>query len=84
MSIVDFHQLIDVFRVSFKRREHNLRRVIVILIFLMLLNVTIFSKYFFVIQCIYFLAQVMVEYCTCMLGKSSSGMSNSLQSSKHV
>jgi len=43
MSIVDFHQLIDVFRVSFKRREHNLRRVIVILIFLMLLNVTIFS-----------------------------------------
>jgi PCFT/HCP family folate transporter-like MFS transporter 1/3 len=43
LSIVDFHQLFDVFRVSFKRREHNLRRVIVILIFLMLLNVTIFS-----------------------------------------
>lgn len=43
LSIVDFHQLFDVFRVSFKKREHNFRRVIIILIFLMLLNVTIFS-----------------------------------------
>jgi len=43
LSIVDFHLLFDVFRVSFKRREHNFRRVIIILIFLMLLNVTIFS-----------------------------------------
>eukprot|EP00092_Neocalanus_flemingeri_P016667 GFUD01018030.1.p1 GENE.GFUD01018030.1~~GFUD01018030.1.p1 ORF type:complete len:510 (-),score=61.02 GFUD01018030.1:1014-2492(-) len=43
LSIVDFHQLFDVFKVTFKKREHNFRRVILILIFLMLLNVTIFS-----------------------------------------
>jgi len=43
ISVLDFHQLVNVFRVTFKRREHNFRRVILILIFLMLLNFTIFS-----------------------------------------
>jgi len=44
ISIFDWHQLAEVFRATMKRREHNLRRVILLLIFLMLLNVTIFSE----------------------------------------
>ena len=44
ISIFDWHQLAEVCRATLKRREHNLRRVILLLIFLMLLNVTIFSE----------------------------------------
>jgi len=43
ISMIDFHQMVDVFRVTFKKREHNFRRVILILIMLMLLNITVFS-----------------------------------------
>ena len=42
LSIFDWHQLKDVLRTTMKRRQHSLRRVILLLIFLMLLNVTIF------------------------------------------
>ena len=43
LSIFDWHQLAEVCKATLKKREHKLRRVILLLIFLMLLNVTIFS-----------------------------------------
>jgi len=43
ISIFDINQLIDVFKVTFKKRNHDLRRVILTLVSLMLINVTIFS-----------------------------------------
>ena len=44
LSIFDWHQLAEVCRATIKRRENNLRHVVLLLIFLMLLNVTIFSE----------------------------------------
>jgi len=44
LSIFDWHQLVEVCRATLRRREHKMRRVILLLIFLMLLNVTIFSE----------------------------------------
>ena len=44
ISIFDINQLMDVFKVTFKKRNHDLRRVILTLVSLMLINVTIFSK----------------------------------------
>ena len=43
LSIIDINQLIDVFRVTFKKRDYQLRSIILTLVSLMLLNVTIFS-----------------------------------------
>jgi len=44
LSIFDWHQLKEVMKTTMKRRQYSLRRVILLLIFLMLLNVTIFSE----------------------------------------
>ena len=45
LSIFDIHQFIDVFKVTFKKREHNLRSVILILVSMMLINFTINSTF---------------------------------------
>ena len=45
ISIINIQQLLDVFRVTFKKRRNNLRAVILVLVTLMLLNVTTFSEF---------------------------------------
>ena len=44
ISIINIQQLLDVFRVTFKKRSNNLRTVILVLVTLMLLNITSFSE----------------------------------------
>jgi len=43
LSIIDINQFIDVFKVTFKKREYSIRSIILTLVSLMLINVTIFS-----------------------------------------
>jgi len=44
LSIFNIQQLLDVFRVTFKKRSNSLRTVILVLVSLMLMNVTVFSE----------------------------------------
>jgi len=43
ISIFDIHQVIDVFKATFKKRDYGMRRIILSLVLLMLINVTLFS-----------------------------------------
>ena len=72
ISIFNIHQLVDVFKVTFKRREYNIRSVILTLLFLMLINVTIFSDggvlYLYARKEFHWDEQMFTKFQTCSIG----------------
>ena len=73
LAILDRKQLAEVFRVTFKRREGGMRRVILCLVLLMLLNVTIFSDggvlYLFARKQFHWDEQIYTKFLTCTISK---------------
>jgi len=71
ISIFDVHQLIDVFKATFKKREYGMRRVLLSLVLLMLINVTIFSDggvtYLFTRKKFQWDEQMYTKYQTCTI-----------------
>jgi len=71
LSIVDLQHVTDVFEVTFKKRNNKLRRVIILLIALMLLNITIFSDggvmYLYVRKKFKWTEQEYTKFTTCTI-----------------
>jgi len=71
ISIFDLHQLIDVFKATFRKREYGMRRVLLSLVLLMLINVTIFSDggvtYLFTRKKFQWDEQMYTKYQTCTI-----------------
>ena len=72
ISIFNIHQLVDVFKVTFKRREYGIRSVILTLLLLMLINVTIFSDggvlYLYARKEFHWDEQMFTKFQTCSIG----------------
>ena len=74
LSIFDIRHFLDVFKVTFKKRDYNLRAVIITLVSLMLLNVTIFSDggilYLYARKKFKWDEQMYTKFLTCSVGNN--------------
>ena len=83
LSIINIQHLVDVFRVTFKKRGNNLRTVILVLVSIMLMNVTVFSEYHFEFMLLLISdLQVTAASYICLQEKNSTGTSRCTPSSR--